>query len=192
MKCLLCESYSFKHICNSCQQTYLKPSLYKFKLTKNIEVISFYKYDDIKQLLHTKHTNIGYYIFNILANNSFKKFAKAFQPNYILTSVAVDDNPKDLYSHTAILNHALKSKYIKPQHNTLKAKNKVNYSGKDRNFRLKNPRNFEINLSINQQIILVDDIMTTGTTLLEAIHILEKKGFEVAFCLVLVNVTHKS
>ena len=60
MRCLMCENLTFSHICNPCQKLFLTPSLYKRKLPNNIEVISFYKYDEIKSLLHTKHTDLGY------------------------------------------------------------------------------------------------------------------------------------
>jgi hypothetical protein len=78
MKCLVCESLSLLHICKTCQVNFLKPSLYKRKIFNNVEVISFYKYQDIKNFLHTKHTDLGYYIYKILAQNSLKLFAKDF------------------------------------------------------------------------------------------------------------------
>ena len=74
----MCESLSLSHICSTCRDTFLTPSIYKRKIDHDIEVISFYKYSEIKDLLHTKHTDLGYYIYTILAKNSFKKFAKEF------------------------------------------------------------------------------------------------------------------
>ncbi|MDF1879489.1 ComF family protein, partial [Sulfurimonas sp. SAG-AH-194-C20] len=78
MRCLMCESLSLKHICQNCQVSYLTPSLYKRHLEDGTQVLSFYKYSDIQELLHTKHTDIGFYIYNILAENSLKKFAQHF------------------------------------------------------------------------------------------------------------------
>ncbi len=191
MRCLLCESLSFTHICKSCQITYLTPSIYKRKLDNNIEVISFYKYEEIKDLLHTKHTDIGYYFYKILAQNSFKIFAQNF--NYIkkIISIAIDDNPKDKYSHTAILNHSLKSKSIKPIYSKLRATSSVTYSGQTKEFRLNNPRNFELLEFSEKSIILVDDIITTGSTLNQAITLLHNKNKEVLFCIVLTDVNIK-
>ena len=113
MKCLLCGDYSFFHICKNCQELFLAPSIYKRKVL-GIDVISFYKYKDIKELIHTKHTQVGYYIYNIMAKKSFLEFAKKFEFDEKIASLSIDDKPKGLYSHTAILNKYLKSKYIKP------------------------------------------------------------------------------
>lgn len=190
MKCMLCESLSFTHICTNCQETFLSPSIYKRKILNNIEVISFYKYKDIKDLLHTKHTDLGYYIYSILANNSLKLFAQNFEYSNVVSSIAIDDNVKNGYSHTAILNKALKSKYIKPEFNKLRARNSVSYSGKSREFRLMNQRDFTLKKNNANDIILVDDIITTGLTLTQAIQTIQKKEKEVLFCLTLADVNN--
>lgn len=187
MKCMLCESLSFTHICTNCQETFLSPSIYKRKILNNVEVISFYKYKDIKDLLHTKHTNLGYYIYSILANNSLKLFAQNFEYSNVVSSIAIDDNVKNGYSHTAILNKALKSKFIKPEFNKLRARNSVSYSGKSREFRLMNQRDFTLKKNNENDIILVDDIITTGLTLTQAIQTIQKKEKEVLFCLTLAD-----
>jgi len=187
MKCMLCESLSFTHICSTCQNTFLAPSIYKRKILNNIEVISFYKYNDIKDLLHTKHTDLGYYIYNILAKNSFSKFADEFEFNDKVSSIAIDDNIKSGYSHTAILNKALKSKQIIPHFNKLRAQNSISYSGKSREFRLLNPRDFELKNFNDTKVILVDDIITTGLTLTQAINTMQKADKNVLFCLTLAD-----
>ena len=187
MKCLLCESLSFTHICQTCQDTFLTPSIYKRKILNSVEVISFYKYRDIKNLLHTKHTDLGYYIYSILAKQSFKKFANEFKFAYTINSIAIDDNIKSNYSHTAILNKALKSKYIIPKFNVLRAKNSISYSGKSKEFRLLNPRNFELKNFKANEMILVDDIITTGSTLTQAVNIVRQNNKEVLFCLTLAD-----
>ena len=186
---MLCEDLSFTHICSSCQEMFLNPSLYKRKILNNIEVISFYKYKDIKELLHTKHTDLGYYIYEILAKNSFRKFAENFQHDNIITSIGIDDKVDSGYSHTAILNKSLKSKNIKPLYNKLRAKNSISYSGKSKEFRLMNPRNFELKDFEYQNVILVDDIITTGSTLTQAIQIMQGKNKNVLFCLTLTDVS---
>ena len=193
MKCMLCESISFTHICHSCQEFFLTPTLYRRKIYKNIEVISFYKYKEIKDLLHTKHTDLGYYIYNILADNSLKKFAKEFKYPSKIVSIAIDDNPdKSGYSHTAILNKKLKSDSIKPYYNKLIAKNQVSYSGKSKEFRILNPRNFILTDNFKEKdIILADDIVTTGSTLTQAIRLLHTKDKEVLFCLTLADASVK-
>jgi competence protein ComFC len=187
MKCLLCENFSFSHICKNCQETFLTPSLYKRKLL-GVEVLSFYKYSEIKDLLHTKHTDLGYYIYKILAQNSFKKFAQSFELTSKAVCIAVDDVALSGYSHTAIINKELKSPYLRPLYNKLRAKNNISYSGKSREFRLLNPRNFELKNFNEQEVILVDDIITTGSTLAQAIQIMQANKKEVLFCLTLADV----
>jgi len=186
MKCLLCGDYTFFHICKNCQELFLAPSIYKRKVL-DVDVISFYKYDEIKDFLHTKHTDLGYYIFNILAKNSFFRFAKEFEYNEIIASIAVDDRIKENYSHTAILNSHLKSKYITPKFKKLIATNDISYSGKSKEYRLTHPRNFTCKSFKEGSLILVDDIITTGATLTQAITTLKKYDKEVLFCLTLAD-----
>ncbi|TKI68974.1 ComF family protein [Sulfurimonas crateris] len=187
MRCLMCENLSLSHICKKCQNNFLTPSIYRRKILGNIEVISFYKYGDIKELLHTKHTDIGYYIYSILAKNSITKFASEFEYPHKVVSIGVDDYTKSGYSHTAILNRALKSRYIKPLFGKLRAKNRVSYSGKTKQFRLLNPRDFELKELNVKSAILVDDIITTSSTLTQAVEALQKENIETLFCLTLAS-----
>ncbi len=187
MRCLLCENFSLSHICPTCKQNFLSPSLYKRTILNNIQVISFYKYEDIKELLHTKHSDLGYYIYSILADLTFKKFAQEFTFHEKIASISVDDRVKSGYSHTAILNKALASKTITPRYTRLRSKNDITYSGKTKEYRLNNPRNFTCKKFTENNAILVDDIITTGLTLSEACNTLTCKGKEVLFCLTLAD-----
>ncbi len=187
MRCMICEELSFKHICKTCQVDYLSPSFYTRKILGKIPVYSFYKYEEIEDFLLTKHTDLGYYIYTILAENSFAPFAQRFNYDYPLASLSIDDNIKHGYSHTAILNKALKSKYIQAYFAKVRAKSKVSYSGKDYQFRLLNPRNFHVKSFKEEDVILVDDIITTGLTLTQAVHALEKEGKNVLMCLTLAD-----
>lgn len=191
MKCLMCENLALTHICSSCQELFLAPSLYKRQISNGVEVISFYKYKEIKELLHTKHTDLGYYIYTLLAQKSFEKFAEEFKFLDKVVSIAIDDTIESGYSHTAILNRALESKYINPIYSHLRAKNKISYSGKSREFRLLNPRDFSFKEFIGNEVILVDDIITTGSTLSQAIEVMKAHKKEVLFCLTLSDVSLK-
>ena len=191
MRCLMCENLALIHICSSCQKLFLTPSLYKRRLSNGIEVISFYKYKNIKDLLHTKHTDLGYYIYKLLAQNSLKKFAQNFIIENQVTSIAIDDNINSGYSHTAILNKELQSKFIYPEFNKLRASNSISYSGKSREFRFLNPRDFKLSSFEGKDIILVDDIITTGSTLTQAINVVKKSKKEVLFCLTLADASLK-
>lgn len=187
----MCESFSLSHICQMCQTTFLAPSIYKRKIHNNIEVISFYKYNEIKELLHTKHTDLGYYIYKILAKNSIEKFASEFKYDSTVTSIAIDDHVESGYSHTAVLNRTLKSTCIKPIYNKLRAKNRVSYSGKSKEFRLFNPRDFYMKKFKGHDVILVDDLITTGSTLNQAIDTIKSNKKEVLFCITLADASTK-
>jgi competence protein ComFC len=146
-------------------------------------VYSFYKYEEVHDLLNSKYEFHGDRIYNILASLSFAKFAKNFEYENTITAIAIDDHTRHDFSHTAILIKHLKSKYIIPKYDLLKAQNQLKYAGKDLLFRKKNKRNFLYKGKKNNQVILVDDIITTGSTLLEAKEILEKNNCEVLFAL---------
>jgi competence protein ComFC len=186
----MCESLSLAHICPACQEVFLSPALYERSL-KNTKVYSFYKYAEIKQLLYTKHTDLGFYIYTILADNSLKKFAQAFSYEYGAVSLGVDEDIQSGYSHTAILNKALSSKHILPRYGMLHAKNKVKYSGKSRAFRLLHPRRFAVGDFSEEEVIVVDDIITTGLTLTQAVDALHAKEKKVLFCLTLADAERK-
>ncbi|MEA1983008.1 MAG: phosphoribosyltransferase family protein [Campylobacterota bacterium] len=188
----MCENLSLTHICQHCQETFLSPSLYKRQLSNGITVISFYKYSEIKELLHTKYTDLGYHIYKILAQLSFKKFADEFETDEELVSIGIDDSVKSGYSHTAILNHSMKSQYIKPLYSKLRATNPISYSGKSLEYRKDNPRNFQLTKFTAKNIILVDDIITTGTTLEQAVKILYESDKHVLLCLTLADARLKS
>lgn len=187
MRCMVCEELSFKHICKACQNEFLSPSFYKRKLLGNIPVFSFYKYQDIESLLLTKHTDLGYYIYTILAQNSFTLFSQNFKYDNNVCSLSIDDHVKSGYSHTAILNKELRSDSIKPRYAGLRASSSTSYSGKDYQFRLLNPRKFKMKAFIEEDVILVDDIITTGLTLTQAITEVQAKGKNVLFCLTLAD-----
>ncbi len=184
---MVCESLSLKHICKTCQSEFLSPSFYKRKLLGKTPVYSFYKYHDIESFLLTKHTHIGHYIYTILAQNSFKLFSKNFELDINIASLGVDDHTRNGYSHTAILNRQLKSSNIRPLYAKLRARSTTQYSGKDYQFRLLNPRKFKLMTFKENDVILVDDIITTGLTLMQAIHALEMEGKNVLFCLTLAD-----
>ncbi len=187
MYCLICGNLSFSHICKKCKKEFLKPSFYKRVVEKDFEVYSFYKYSAIKELILTKHKFVGYFIYHILAQESFKRFAKEFKYVGQIYSFACDDHIRGGYSHTAILNKHLKSTFITPIHSALRATNHVNYSGQSLQFRENNPRNFKYLYHPNIDAIIVDDIITTGTTIKEAKKTLKKNGLNVLFALTLAN-----
>ena len=67
------------------------------------------------------------------------------------------------------------------------ANNKVSYSAQSLDYRLANPRDFVYKGKQGMDAILVDDIVTTGTTLSEARAVLQKSGIDVLFALTLAD-----
>ena len=186
MKCISCENLSFQIICKKCQSSLLKPSFHKRELEENFFNYSFYSFSEIDEFITSKYYFHGDRVFNILASLSFKKFAQNFNFSETVYSIGIDEHTRHEFSQTAILSKYLKSKNIKPLYNQLIATNIVKYAGHDLEFRKKNKRKFKTNLK-NKKIILVDDLITTGTTILEAKKILESKNNEVLFSLTLAD-----
>ena len=155
-----------------------------------LDVIYFYKYSQIESLLHTKHKPEGYRIYKALAKMTVKPFIQEFTEadDRQVYVVGVDENVKSGYAHVALLTHAMKSKYVKPLHAKLMAQSRVSYSGKSLQFRLEHPRNFTYTGKKEIDVILVDDIVTTGITLQEAQKVLHDSGVNVLFALVLADV----
>lgn len=186
MKCLSCSNLSFQIICKTCQENLLTPSFHKRELELDFYNYSFYSFSEIEEFITSKYYFHGDKVFNILARLSFKKFAQNFDFDEIVYSIGIDEHTRHEFSQTAILSRHLKSKNIKPLYNQLKATNIVKYAGHDLEFRKKNKRKFKTSLS-NKKIILVDDLITTGTTILEAKKTLEKKNNQVLFSLTLAD-----
>ena len=183
LKCFSCGELSLPIICDTCRHNLLSPSLIKREIG-DLQIFSFYKYSEIEKFLFTKHSMVGAKIFELLASESFSLFASNFEYDEPISAVPVDDNTDSGYSHTAILAKALSSKLIHPAYGILRATNKIKYAGQSLEYRQSNPRNFVFKSS-KYPVVLVDDIITTGTTLLEAKSVIERGGGEVVFALTL-------
>ncbi len=191
MRCMVCEAFSLSHICSNCQKSLLSPVLHKRKILGSVPVYSFYPYESIESLLLTKHTDIGFYIYSLLAKNSFKQFASEWSYENKVASLGIDDDSKSGYAHTAILNKSLKSPNITPYYGKLRAQNLYKYAGKSVEERLLNPRGFNYVPFNEEEVILVDDIVTTGSTLSEAVETLGMKGKKVILCLTLSDAENR-
>jgi competence protein ComFC len=177
-------------ICKDCQSIYLTPNLQKKEIITGFFVYSFYDYEDIKEFIYSKYDVIGSQIFEILAKNSFELFANSFNFDERVYSISIDDNVNKGYSHSAILNNALKSRNIKPLYNKLQAQNNVIFANKSYGYRLSNPRDFIYKKPLFKKVknvILVDDIITSGLTLLEAKDTLTREGINTLFAITLCN-----
>ena len=185
MRCLVCENISFKIICKTCLNNLLESSLNKRELKKDFFVYSFFNYNEIKNLLNSKYYFFGDRVLNLLAKISFQKFSKNFDYKDIVYIIPIENKNIKEFSHSAILAKYLKKSNIIVKYNTLLAQNKIKYAGKSLKYRQKNKRNFVYSGKNNIKVILVDDLVTTGSTLLEAKYILEKYNCDVLFALTL-------
>jgi competence protein ComFC len=192
MRCLSCENISFHAICKTCQKNLLKPSFYKREIEKDFFVYSFYQIDEIKEFINSKYHFFGDRVYKILGSLAFKKFAESFEYDSQVFALPIDDHTRHQFSHTAILARSLKSKNITPMYQKLKANNIVKYAGKDLSYRKNNKRDFEYLGDKGLDIILVDDVVTTGTTLLEAKSVLEIKQCNPLFALTLCDAKDKN
>ncbi len=187
MKCIICKKFSIKIICKNCRTHLLNTQLSVRTLPDGFKIYSFYQYNQIEELLKTKHTHLGSSVYSILAKITFRQFAKDFPFPSKVYAMPIDDHIKSGYSHTAILAQALKVKNIKPIFSKLRAESRITYSGKTLDFRLQNPRDFQYTFKHNIDVILVDDIVTTTTTINEAKNMLIRNGVNPLFALTLAN-----
>ncbi len=189
MRCFSCSTLSFKILCKQCIEQLFIPTISTRKVG-TLDVISFFKYSTLETLLHSKHKPEGFRIYKALANMTMKPFIEEFveSDNRDVYIVGIDEYVKSGYSHVALLTRAMKTKTSMIQHSSLMAQNRVNYSGKNLQFRLENPRDFLYTGKSNIDVILVDDIITTGITLQEAQKVLISHGVNVLFALTLADV----
>lgn len=189
MRCYSCSKLSLKIICKICETQLFVPTV-STRTVGTLDVISFFKYSTLESLLHSKHKPEGYRIYKALAHMTMKPFIEEFVESddrdvYI---VGIDETVKSGYAHVALLTRAMRTKYSIPQHSALMAQNRVNYSGKSLQFRLEHPRDFVYKGKPDIDVILVDDIITTGITLQEAQKVLMSHGVNVLFALTLADV----
>ena len=188
MRCLACHKLSWQTFCSSCQNRLLQPSITKRKIG-SLEVYSFFKYQNIEDLLLTKHTPQGYIVYRALAKQTFRVFIRNFikEDSREVYIVGIDESIKSGYSHVALLTQQSDYKNTKVLYAKLMATNPVKYAGKGLQFRLENPRKFRYTGKKDIEVILVDDIITTGTTLLEASRVLKQNRVKVLFALTLAD-----
>lgn len=187
LRCILCMGFNFTLICASCRAQFLQTSIQKRLVAEDFYVYSFYAYEEIEELILTKYSLIGSQIYKILAQLSFKEFAKDLEFDTKVYSLAIDDKVDRGYSHTAILNSFLKSGSIEPLFGKLRAQNRIQYASKSYAYRLKHKRNFIYSGEKGIDVILVDDVITTGLTMQEAYWRLKEEKVTPKFGLTLAN-----
>lgn len=184
--CVVCGIFGLSHICPHCLKTTLSPT-FSTRTLGNLAVHSFYRYSDIEPLILYKHQLAGSFIFKRLASITFTSFARHFSFDEPVSVLPIDDTTKNGYSHTAILAHAMKSSVLRPAFHHLHAQNPVHYAGQNLLFRQQHPRNFRFTRCAHKNVILVDDIVTTGSTLKEAARCVSQHGYDVLCAVVLAD-----
>ena len=170
---------------------------------EGFSVFYYYGYSEIRELILSKHHEYGATVLARIASLSLAKFPLHLQreisanpQNYEtfktdgifkFNAVPLDDDARSGYSHTAILARALKSELIEPKFHCLRAQNRVKYTGQSLEFRLRHKRNFKILTPPKFPVILVDDIITSGLSMLQARESLIDGGFMPVCGLVLAN-----
>lgn len=104
-----------------------------------------------------------------------------------ISIIGIDERIKNGYSHVACMTHKMKSDSTQILHASLLSQNSVNYAGKTLQYRLNNPRDFSYTGPGGIDVILVDDIITTGITLQEAQMTLKRHSVNVLFALTLAD-----
>lgn len=187
MRCLSCSGWSFAYLCRHCRQTLLRPQPSHRRLSGDLVVFSFYAYESIEPLLQAKYHPFGTRILRHLAHASLRPFFRDLALQTPAALVAIDDQPGEWFSHSATLARHAKTRQLPYHPATLHATNRVRYAGKDLAFRKAHPRNFRFRRFEESSAILIDDVITTGSTLQEAATVLQKHQKEVLFAVTLAD-----
>ncbi len=188
MRCFSCGRWSWSVICLACRSMLFVPTIATRQLGE-LDVISFFAYTTLAPLLHTKHTPEGYRIYRALGRMVLRPFILEFVEvdEGRVYLIGIDEVVKGGYAHVALLTRAMKTPATPPLHATLLAQNPLTYAGKSLAYRMENPRDFSYHGKRGIDVILVDDIITTGSTLREAHQLLTQEGVNVLFALTLAD-----
>ncbi|MDR0664985.1 MAG: ComF family protein [Helicobacteraceae bacterium] len=185
MRCLLCSKLSLRFICRECEEAIaVYPRVYSLR---DLNAIGFYDYDDIAPLTNAKYYPFGAFILKRLALKAFKPFFCDLELKDRAALIPIDDRVGAWYSHTAVLAKFGASGAVTPRFGRLRARSQEKYAGRTLAFRQSRPRRFIFKDFAEQNAILLDDLITTGTTLLEARETLEKNGKTVLFAIALTR-----
>jgi len=188
VRCFSRAKFSWSILCKRCKETLFAPIVHTRRIG-TLDIVSFYYYSMLEPLLLSKHKPEGYRIFKELGKMTMRPFIQEFvrHDDSKICIVGIDECIDSGYSHIALLTRAMRTASSHPLHASLIARNKVKYAGKTLQYRLENPRDFEYRGRSGVDVILVDDIVTTGTTLQEAQRVLAAHGVNVLFALVLAD-----
>jgi len=193
-KCALCHQESnLGQVCNHCQ---------KDTFLKTIWVATDYNNKILQCLIHNLKFQYIEEISSILGNlvikylNNFEIFKKfeITSENSIIVTVPLHKKKllKRGFNQSDLLAQEISNYFKIPFVNLIsRQKNTQTQIGLDRQARQKNVQDAFIlnnyNSYKNKKIILIDDVVTTGSTLKECAKILQKNGFEEIYGLVIAQ-----
>jgi competence protein ComFC len=156
------------------------------KKVGNLEVFGFLDYYLAVEFIKSKYVISGYRIYKFFAKKYFNPFLKNYVENLDnqeIYLIGINENRKRGYSVVSLLMHhgAKGVKNLKPLHNALRANSSVKYAGKSLQYRLSHSRKFSYHGPKNIDAILIDDTITTGTTMQEAYRVLKENNVNVHF-----------
>ncbi|GAA7195988.1 ComF family protein [Helicobacter pylori] len=166
------------------------PLSLKVRVLEGVSVYSFYAYSEIEELMKSKYALIGSRILPLLSQKAGAEFVRILQEKGLTTplyGIAIDDKIKSFYSHSAALLKGFCQGNLKPTYGRLRANNTISYAGKSLEFRANNPRDFTFKGDETLDYFLLDDIITTGTTLKEALKYLKTLNTKVHFAIALCS-----
>ena len=186
MYCAVCGKLKWHIICKHCLESldYIDS---KRILDNGFKVFSSFSFSELQFLLTSKNNVIGSRIFKRLGMYGIYKFLKYYPDLAALNKqqiavLSIRNKTIGAYSHSAILAQCFKSYGFKVFHNALIIGNDSHFSHLKREERQKIGRNFNFKFTKNYAgIIIIDDIITTGQTLLEASIIINKNGYTPLF-----------
>ncbi|MDR2034391.1 MAG: ComF family protein [Helicobacteraceae bacterium] len=185
MRCLLCEKLSWRYICPECDRSIdVRARIHNLR---ELKAITFYEFGDIEPLIKTKYYPFGSFVLKYLAIKAFKPFFSELKLDESAALVPIDDRLNAWYSHSALLAKAGAAGMIAPRFGSLRARSKEKYAGQTLAFRKSHPRRFIVKPFPETNAIILDDLITTGTTLLEAAAALEKRDKNPLFAVALAR-----
>ncbi len=184
MKCLICAKFCFGVLCDKCLDSI--PITPQKRVVDGVTIYSFFRYDDVNFLMNAKYHIIGSRIISHLAKIASDSFFGLDSRFDGISGVGIDDYVNSFYSHTGVILKHFARNGIKPLYGQLRARNNVSYAGKPLAYRQAHKRDLRFSAKA-KDIMIVDDIITTGTSFGEAIDVCTKAGAKVHFGIALCD-----
>lgn len=186
MYCVVCGRLKWNIICKDCLSN-LEYIDSKRILDNDVKVFSSFAFSELKFLLTSKNNIIGSRIFKRLGVYAVSNFFARYKDLATLNKqkiavLSIRNKNIGMYSHSAILSQCFSAYGFKVFNNALIIGNNSHFSHLKRHERQELGRSFRFNFKHNcLGVIIVDDIITTGQTLLEASDIAMQNGYNSLF-----------